>query len=108
MGQGRLGSGQWDGVDGGRWRPVGEKRVGRESRLEGRCLRRAWMWRVRSQSTPTPTAVTTGGRAAVARVSGKSREASRCSNFPNILTIFSQNQTALDPDSEGEAPAMLP
>lgn len=44
----------------------------------------------------------------MARVSGKSREASRCSNFPNILTIFSQNQTALDPDSEGEAPAMLP
>lgn len=44
----------------------------------------------------------------MARVSGKSREASRRSNFRNILTVFSQNQTALDPDSEGEAPAMLP
>ena len=51
-GRGRMGKGAVDGVDGGRRRPVGETRVGRGCRLEGKCPRRAWLCRGRPQAHP--------------------------------------------------------
>lgn len=62
-----------------------------------------------AKACPYPRTVTRGGWAPVVGtcqlpwVSRKSREVSGLWNFPSIHTTFSQNQTALDPNSEGQA-----